>query len=299
MTWPRAPWRHTTGIWALVGCEVRTSEPLRFIDWITIGYLALTAVIAVARLEIRPRAGWVLVSIVLILSLILLLRGPQVGRTGRMLREIYPILMLPALYGGLDLLNGFDIPVRDLTVRGWEQMIFGGQISRTWWQAFPSQFWSTVLHGAYFSFYLIIPLPPIYFLAKGRRDHARTAVTMIAATFLVCYVIFLLFPVAGPYYEFPHPEGPFVENWAARLVYSTLARGSSYGAAFPSSHVAATAAAVLATWAGSRRLALVLAVPTILLTVGVVYCQMHYAVDVLAGAVVPWLLFPIVRRTAS
>ncbi|MEK6688786.1 MAG: hypothetical protein AABZ01_10040 [Gemmatimonadota bacterium] len=108
---------------------MRTSEPLRFIDWITIGYLALTAVIAVARLEIRPRAGWVLVSNALILGLILLLRGPQLGRAGRMLREIYPILMLPAAYGGLDLLNGFDIPVRNLTVRGWEELIFGSQIS--------------------------------------------------------------------------------------------------------------------------------------------------------------------------
>ncbi len=283
-----------------VGCEVRKNEPLRFIDWITIGYLALTTVIAAARLEVRPRAGWVLVSNGLILGL--LLRGAQAGRAGRagrILREIYPILMLPALYGGLDLLNGFDIPVRDLTVRGWEEMIFGGQISRTWWQAFPSQFWSTVLHAAYFAFYLIIPLPPIYFLAKGRRDHARTAVTMITATLVFCYAIFLFFPVAGPYYEFPRPVGLLVENWAARLVYATLAQGSSYGAAFPSSHVAATVAAVLATWVGSRRLALVLAVPTVLLTVGVVYCQMHYAVDALAGAVVPLLLFPIVRRTAS
>ncbi len=283
----------------LVGCEVRTPEPLRFIDRITIGYLALTAVIAVARLEVRPRAAWVLLINALILGLLLLLRDPQVGRAGRMLRESYPILVLPALYGGLDLLNGFDVPVRDLIVRGWEEMIFGGQISRAWWQAFPSQFWSTVLHAAYFSFYLIIPLPPIYFLAKGRREHARTAVTMIAATFLVCYAIFLFFPVAGPYYEFPRPAGLLVDNWAARLVYATLAQGSSYGAAFPSSHVAATVAAVLATWAGSRRLGLALAVPTVLLTVGVVYCQMHYAVDALAGVVVPLLLFPIVRHGAT
>lgn len=278
---------------------MKTHEPLRFIDWITIGYLALTAVIAVARLEVRPRAGWVLVSNVLILGLLLLLRGPRVGRAGRILRELYPILALPALYGGLDLLNGFDIPVRDLTVRGWEEMIFGGQISRTWWQAFPSRFWSTVLHTAYLAYYFIILVPPIYFLAKARRDQARTAVAMIATTFLVCYVLFLFFPVAGPYYEFPHPDGPFVENWAARLVYAALAQGSSYGAAFPSSHVAASIAAVLAAWVGSRRLALILAVPTILLTVGVVYCQMHYAVDALAGAVVPLLLFPIVRRTAG
>ncbi len=37
---------------------------------------------------------------------------------------------------------------------------------------------------------------------------------------------------------------------------------------------------------GSRRLGLLLILPTILLTVGVVYCQMHYAVDAVAGLAV-------------
>jgi membrane-associated phospholipid phosphatase len=85
-----------------------------------------------------------------------------------------------------------------------------------------------------------------------------------------------------------------VDNWAARLVYGTLATGSSFGAAFPSSHVAATFAATIATWQGDRRVGLVLLVPTLLMAVGVVYCQMHYAVDALAGLLVPipiaWLM---------
>jgi membrane-associated phospholipid phosphatase len=50
--------------------------------------------------------------------------------------------------------------------------------------------------------------------------------------------------------------------------------------------VAATVAAAIAAAQGSRRLGLILLVPTVLLTVGVVYCQMHYAVDALAGLAV-------------
>jgi membrane-associated phospholipid phosphatase len=45
-------------------------------------------------------------------------------------------------------------------------------------------------------------------------------------------------------------------------------------------------AAALAAASGSRRLGLLLVVPTILLGVGVVYCQMHYAVDALSGLMV-------------
>ena len=64
-------------------------------------------------------------------------------------------------------------------------------------------------------------------------------------TFVLCYLIFIFFPVAGPYYMFPRPAAWFLDNPAARLVYDTLAEGSSYGAAFPSSHVAASLAATL------------------------------------------------------
>jgi membrane-associated phospholipid phosphatase len=50
--------------------------------------------------------------------------------------------------------------------------------------------------------------------------------------------------------------------------------------------VAATVAAAVTAWQGSRRLGLILLPPTVFLTVGVVYCQMHYAVDAVAGLVV-------------
>lgn len=273
-------------------------EPFRFIDYLIIGYLAFTAMVALGRFDVRPQAGWVLVGNFLILSLIVLVYRTRPGRFATVLRDIYPIMVLPALYGGLDLLNGFEVPVRDATVQAWEAALFGGQVSITWWQAAPSRFWSIVLHAAYFGYYLIIPLPPLYFLFRGERRNARMAVAMIVATFLSCYLFFVLFPVAGPYYEFPRPSGPFVDHWAARLVYATLAQGSSYGAAFPSSHVAATISAVLAAGMGSRRLGLILSIPAVLLTVGVVYCQMHYAVDALAGVLVPLVLYPVIRRAA-
>lgn len=266
------------------------SVPWRRIDRLMAVYLAIVSLIALFRLESRPRAWWVLVANGLTLLLIALLHREGLGRLGRLLREVYPIALLPALYGALDLLNGFDVVVWDGLIQGWEATLFGGQVSRTWWQTSPSGFWSTTLHAAYFAYYLMIPFPAFWFLARGETDKARDAVTLIVATFLFCYLCFLTIPVAGPYYEFPRPTGSFVDNWAARLVYATLAQGSSYGAAFPSSHVAATVAAALGTWIGSRRVGGLLLIPTLLLTVGVVYCQMHYAVDALAGLLLP---FPI------
>ena len=126
-------------------------------------------------------------------------------------------------------------------------------------------------------------LPPLGFLWCGNVVAARRAVRWVLTTFPVCYAAFILFPVAGPYYELPRPEPGFLDNPPARLVYAVLARWSSYGAAFPSSHVAAAVAATWAGFEGSRRVGWLLLGPTLLLTVGVVYCQMHYGVDALAG----------------
>ena len=262
-------------------------EPFRLIDILMLGYLGVVTMVAMLRLAVRPGAIWVVAANLLITVLIYLLALSNEGRFSRILREVYPIVLIPALYGALDVLNGLEVRTWDPVVRRWEQALFGEQLSLTWWQSSPSRFWSTVLHAAYFSYYFIIPFPLLYFLARKQPERARTVVTLIVATFLVCYVCFLLFPVAGPYYEFPRPTGPLVDNWAARLVYATLSKGSSYGAAFPSSHVGAAVAAVIGTWLGSRAVGAALAIPTLLLTVGAVYCQMHYVVDAIAGLAVP------------
>jgi hypothetical protein len=259
---------------------------LRPVDRLLLGYLVFVSVVAVARPEATAR-GWVLLANALTAGLIVLLARPDTGPFGRAVREVYPLLLLTPLYGALDLLSGAgSVRAHDTAVQAWEAALFGGQPSREWWRAAPSPFWSTVLHGAYFTYYAILIVPALVLFARGRLVELRGLMLSLMATFVFCYVWFILFPVAGPYYEFPRPTGEFVENPMARLVYATLATGSSYGAAFPSSHVAASVATSIAAWRASHRLGIAVAIPTVLLTIGVVYCQMHYAVDALAGLVV-------------
>jgi membrane-associated phospholipid phosphatase len=256
------------------------------VDIVLLGYLAVVSVVAIHRAGARPACWWVVAANAMTAVLIALLWRPGLGRVGRTLREIYPLLLLVGLYGQLDVLNSGGVQVHDGLVQRWELALFGTQLSRVWWRAAPSTLWSTVLHAAYFSYYFVVSIPAFYFLHRGDVPAARRFVLSVMTTFVVCYLVFIFFPVAGPYYMFPRPSPWFLDNAAARLVYDTLAEGSSYGAAFPSSHVAATVAAALAAASGSRHLGLVLLVPTILLGVGVVYCQMHYGVDALAGLAV-------------
>jgi membrane-associated phospholipid phosphatase len=260
---------------------------LRPVEFLLLGYVAVISVVALVRAPKWPGCWWLLVAHALIVVLIRLVRTPGMGRVGRSLRELYPLILLVALYAALDVLNGGGAAAtHDALVQHWETALFGAQVSRVWWQRYPSTFWSTLLHGAYLSYYLILSAPALWFAARGQLQALRRFTFMVMATFFICYLFFVFLPVAGPYYVFPRPTGPFVDNLMARLVYSALASGSSYGAAFPSSHVAATLAAAIAAARGSRTLGALLLVPTVLLTVAVVYCQMHYAIDAVGGLIV-------------
>lgn len=261
-------------------------------------YGAFVVVVGLTRLD-RPGA-WLIVAAHAALPLLALLAARAASRgAGAFLRAAYPVFILPGLYASLDVLVGQGAPTWDAPLLAAEQFLFGAQPARDWWQAAPSTFWSTVFHAAYFSYYFIVPLPVVVFLLTDREADVAPYLNGVVATFLACYVTYLLVPVAGPYYQWPHPDGAFVANLPAQWVYAALAGGSSYGAAFPSSHVAATVAATLGAWAVSRRLGMVLAIPTALLVIGVVYCQMHYVVDSVAGVLVGLAVPYLVARNAN
>jgi membrane-associated phospholipid phosphatase len=269
------------------------------VDLLLLAYLGVVSVVAAMRVSTRPGCWWLLLGHALYVVLLIFLTRPGLGPVGRTVREIYPLFLLPGLYSELDILNSGPIPVHDQVVQHWELLLFGMQISREWWQSAPSRFWSTLLHAAYLSYYLIVSVPALFFAWRGDFEAVRRFLLVVMATFVVCYLIFIFFPVAGPYYTFPHPATWFTHNIPARRVYGALATGSSYGAAFPSSHVAAALAATLAAARVSRTLGLLLLGPTVLLTVGVVYCQMHYGVDAVAGLVVGGLVTWVVGSVAD
>jgi membrane-associated phospholipid phosphatase len=271
---------------------------LRPIDWGVLAYLALASAVAIERTGRIPGVEWSLIANAAGMVLVVLITRPNPGRFGQILREVYPLVLVVLFYGALDVVTGHGaITTHEKAVQRWEMAVFGSQVSQTWWQQHPSQFWSTFLHAVYASYYLVIAAGPILFLARGDQLNLRRTINAVAATYGVCFIIFLLYPVAGPNYEFPKPSAEFLDNAPARLVYSLLQRGSSYGAAFPSSHVAAAITAALATFQGDRRLGLILLVPAWILPFAVVYTQMHYAMDAIAGVVVGVLVFVLTARS--
>jgi len=275
---------------------------LRPVDRLLAGYLGfVTVVIAIRGPLSHPAYPWLLAMHGLFgIFLYLTTRLRDSDRVGRALHDLYPLVMLLPLYTEIGLLNP---PVGDPGVLGHdaviqqiEALVFGGQISYTWIRTAPSVFWSGLLHLAYFSYYPIVLFGPLLVWMRGNRAGARTILLSTMVAFTICYGWFVLYPVAGPNYAFPHPVGPVREVWSAQLVYRLLISGSSFGAAFPSSHVAATTAATLAVHDAWRGLGRSFLIPAALLTVATVYCQMHYGIDAAAGLVTGVLAWVVARR---
>jgi membrane-associated phospholipid phosphatase len=172
----------------------------------------------------------------------------------------------------------------DARVQRWEAQLFGGQPSLEWIRSFPSPAWSTLMHGAYLSYYLILAAAPLGLWATGRRGETRRTILLTMTTLYVCYAAFLAFPVAGPRYLFPAPENAAAAVPAAVLTRLLLEGASAWGTAFPSSHVAAALVAAACAWRALRPLGAALVPAALLMSLATVYGQFHYAVDALAGA---------------
>jgi membrane-associated phospholipid phosphatase len=216
----------------------------------------------------------------------LVARAPAGTPFMRFVGPAYPLLLVGGYYTALGVITLDVALVHDQTVLRWEEALFGGQPSVTWHQTSPNTLLSWVMHLCYGAYYLVVSGIPIYFwLRRSAEAYARVAFH-IALAFYACYLIFGLYPVAGPRYFFGVASDGGADVLAARVVHGLLEGGSAYGTAFPSSHVAATWAAALAAWREAPRLALALSPVAVGLALGTVYGQFHYAVDAIAGAIV-------------
>ena len=220
---------------------------------------------------------------------VMALEAPRLRRGGGALQlvgDFYALMLAVFMYTAVGVLNRAAGVSHDLLVQRWEQAVFGGQPSVQWIRAQPWPWLSWPLHAAYLSYYMILAGAPLGLLFSGRRPAAREAAILIMCAFYVCYAVFAFFPVAGPRYVFPLAHNAATATLPARLTQQLLNSASAWGTAFPSSHVAAALVASLSAWRGWRPLGAVLLAAALLLALGTVYGQFHYAVDAIAGALV-------------
>lgn len=209
----------------------------------------------------------------------------------RLLGEIYLPLIFPLFYAEMKHLGliffDFENSIDPSLIR-LEQTIFGFQPSLEWSRAWPWAWFHELMEFAYFSYYfLAVSYLVLVFRARGiapdrRWDGVRDFIRDLSVTMLICYTMYTLFPAWGPKYF----RAGFVDvgGWVfTDIMHYVHTNGALLGAAFPSSHVAASMIPWWHTWVHFPRHRWWMTTIFVLLCMSTVYNRYHYVVDVAAG----------------
>lgn len=252
------------GILLLPGCATEWVYSL----CVGLHLVAVVAIVALARISLHSS----------------LLRG---------LRDLYPLLLLLALYGEVDLLVQLyhEPPGFDSLVHQWDQWLFGASPHLYLDQWLQGPVWTELFHLLYLSYYLLLigSFLSVWWLHPSELPRFSFVVTGMFISFVL---FFVAFPVAGPLI---HPEislttkgvFPSIVAW----VYAPLTLNGIHAGAFPSSHVGMSVGIVLLlaprTWWGRVLLwGLVLGIAA-----STVYGRFHYAIDAVFGLVAGGMLY--------
>jgi len=193
----------------------------------------------------------------------------------------YPLVLCGLLYYQTGLLNRVVVPqFLDGFFMHLDVRIFGEFPAFFLRGKQGNAFFDEFFHFFYFSYYLIIPLTGILLFRKDVKLF-EGFIFQLSSLFYLCFVIYIVLPVEGPIAvrnEYYHQGGLF--QTMVDFIYSG---GENPGAAFPSSHVAAT---FLVAWWGSthfKRMKIPYWLTCLFLSIATVYCMFHYAVDVIGG----------------
>ena len=256
-------------------------------DVLTVLYLGLTLPLYLLVGDTSPAAmlGAFLHPVVMLLVVTGRWTGFAGTRVGKWVYDLYPLVLFAFLYTEVAGLNRAFLPdgYHDGAIIALEQQLFGGQPSRTWREVLPLRPVGEYLAFCYFSYYLYTPLMVFGIRFRRGRFDLHAALGTLALSYYLGFVIFVLFPVAGPYYEFPRMD---TTGWIMpRVVQFVLDQSSAVGTAFPSSHVSIAVTVWIMAMRYHRPIAWLLALVIPGMALGAVYGGQHYLTDVLAGAV--------------
>jgi len=265
-------------------------------DRLVVVYLIVSAFYPVLKPSVYP-APWQNAGIHAILALAVWIFPPMFrGRRHflpRLLGEIYLPMIFPLFYAEMKYLGliffDFENSIDPALIR-LEELIFGGQPSLEWSRAWPWPWFHELMEFAYFTYYFLsLTYLTLVFKAQGiaadqRWDKVRDFIRDLSVTMLICYTMYTLFPAWGPKYF--RAGYVAVGGWVfTDLMHYIHDNGALLGAAFPSSHVAASMIPWWHTWVHFPRHRWWMTTIFVLLCMSTVYNRYHYVVDVAAGLI--------------
>ncbi len=282
-----------------VSWAVTLSRDLNLTDRLYLFFLAILSVGLVLRTNrVASWSSWLIAN--LVLSLMITVLASQVGcePRWRFLHDWYPLAMFIVLFEEVAQLSFiFRNGWQDQYLLAFENRLFSVPPT-VWLGRISSPILSEVLSVGYFSYFVLLIIVGGAFYARGNQRGFRQVMDASVIAYMICYVFFLTFPTEGPAYTLAREHavglregGPFY--WMVVIIQRYL---GVHGNAFPSSHVAAGAVAVIFAWQHTPKLAAALTPLMFLLCAGAVYDRYHYVTDVVGGVAVAAVAVWIVRK---
>lgn len=200
------------------------------------------------------------------------------------LRHLYPVILYTFFYCEIAVaLHWFFRGFFDDRILAVEHAVFGVDLN-VWLIPAQHALLNEWMMLGYFSYYLIIPTLALTLFFRKQIDLLHDFLTAVTVTFVISYVGFILYPVAGPRYFFAdHFNGPIPGWFFVPLVNWIIAGAAIHGGCMPSSHVAVALVVLIWAWRTDRRLAAVMTPFIFTLFFATVWGRFHYFSDVVAG----------------
>ena len=282
---------------------LKTSSGFWAVDRLIFGYTVFAVLLILIGWHNLPAAWWLLAAHFLSAALVIVeVKFPN--RSTWMFRNWYPLPYVSACYKEMALL------VPAVRRSNLDQWLAG--VDYRFWHANPTVWLERVqtlaltefLQVIYTLFVPAVLLIPFLVWKKGRYAEFQYLAFLIALGFLASYVGYLVVPARGPRFllrDLQH--APLKGLWLFHWMRGTLDQlESPQYDCFPSGHTELT---ILAWWSSrivSNRLFWAYFAYTLSIIFATVCLRYHYTVDLLAGAVLAFLLIrfaPVLYRELS
>lgn len=238
-------------------------------------------------------------SLLLVVALMIWLakRELHLSKGMRLVLNFYPVLTIVVVFEALgSLLPAFKWYDGDEPLILADRALFG-QDPTVWLERFVRPALTDLLYLAYASYHL---LPVMLGIVLWKKDEAifKQFVFSMTLAFFVNYAGYFLVPAQGPRFALAHRQSVTLEvtpvSQAVKKTMDLLEHPKLD--AFPSAHVMGVVFCLIFSFVRQRRFFYAVLPLGILIIISTIYCRYHYVVDVIGGALLASILFPVSER---
>lgn len=268
------------------------SYRIKAVEISTLIYLAITGVLIVwNHLQLKALESHLFIRLFVMLFagfLVLYERFKRPGKIFQIIRLFWVLPIMAYFYGETDYLNNLLFKENlDSCFANFEFRLFALQPAERFSELISFNWFAELMYLGYFSYYLLIIGIPVLVYQKLGAAFSEQIVFIMVNSFFLYYLVFILFPVAGPQFYFTDSLANLPRGYIfGSLVRSVQALGEAPTGAFPSSHISICLILVWFTFKHLKNwLNLVMLIALILLF-STVYIKAHYLIDVLVALLI-------------